>query len=344
MRQTPRSSYGLQASGGSDLLRFFVSGTHQGETGPFVMPDSEIKRITAVARHGAALDAGVSESTAPGQLPRQLPDRAGSRTRRSTSPRGYSDRTLWQPFDGGFFAGLTFQLMTAPGCAIRCTATLRSDGTWTNGTQREYVGDVFSVDQKTNEQRFTGSGALNWAPMRLAPGSLDGRHGSVQHLRRIATSSSAKDRTRPPRGARTRRRRSPARTSSATTSTATRSISAPPRRDSSRAAFSRRPPSARSGSRTKRIAAPARAMASAPACRRRTPRRSDWRASSRPRTRPTARSFRKTSAGATSVRRRPPCAPTRTARSAARSAPRCIRARRCRTSSPTNTGSRTCRR
>ncbi len=162
MHRTPRSSYGLQASGGTDLLRFFISGTHQGETGPFVMPDSEIKRITAARGSPPS-----GRQIKPNQL-RQDSYRGNfqialARNATIDVAAGYSDRTFWQPFDAGFFAGLTFQLMTAPGCAIRCNATLRSDGTWTNGTQREFVGDVFSVEQKTNEQRFTGSGALNWA-------------------------------------------------------------------------------------------------------------------------------------------------------------------------------------
>jgi TonB-linked SusC/RagA family outer membrane protein len=165
LRSTPRSSYGVQASGGSDLLRFFVSGTHQGETGPFVMPDSEVKRIT-VLRGSAPRNTQVY----PNQL-RQDSYRGNFQIALAQNATvdvaaGYSDRTFWQPFDAGFFAGLTFQLMTAPGCAIKCSATLRADGVnWTNGTQREYVGDIFSVEQKTNDQRFTGSGALNWAPL-----------------------------------------------------------------------------------------------------------------------------------------------------------------------------------
>jgi TonB-linked SusC/RagA family outer membrane protein len=162
IRQTPRSSYGLQVSGGSELLRYFISGTHTGETGPFVMPDTERTRIT------------VTRGTAPRNTqvyPNQLrQDNYRGNFQIALSPTatvdittGYSDRTFWQPFDGGFFAGLTFQLMTAPGCAIHCSATLRSDGNWTNGTQREYVGDVFSIEDKTNEQRLTGSSSLNWA-------------------------------------------------------------------------------------------------------------------------------------------------------------------------------------
>ena len=164
LNQTPRSSFGAQASGGSDLLRYFLSGVHQGETGPFVMPDTEIKRIT------------VSRGTAPTNTqvhPNQYrQDNYRGNFQIALSPNatvdvsaGFSDRTLWEPFDAGFFAGMTFQLMTAPGCAIHCSSTLRSDGNWTNGTQREYIGDIFSVEQRTSDQRFTGSTALNWAPL-----------------------------------------------------------------------------------------------------------------------------------------------------------------------------------
>jgi TonB-linked SusC/RagA family outer membrane protein len=163
LRRTPRSMYGLQASGGSDLLRYFISGSHEGETGPFVMPDTEITRITAVrgtAPRGTQLHPNqLRHDSYRGNFQIALAQNATVDVN-----AGFSDRTLWQPFDGGFFAGFTFQFFTAPGCAIKCNSTLRSDGTWTNGTQREFVGDVFSVEQKTTSQRFTGSASLNWAP------------------------------------------------------------------------------------------------------------------------------------------------------------------------------------
>jgi TonB-linked SusC/RagA family outer membrane protein len=163
LNRTPRSVYGLQVSGGSDLLRYFVSGTHEGETGPFVMPDTEVQRITAV--RGAAPRATqlhpnqLRHDSYRGNFQLALAQNASLEL-----SAGYSDRTFWQPFDAGFFAGFTFQYMTAPGCTTHCSATLRSDGTWTNGTQREFVGDVFSVEDKTSSQRFTGSAALNWTP------------------------------------------------------------------------------------------------------------------------------------------------------------------------------------
>ena len=45
-RRSRDTSAGLQVSGGSDQLRYFVSGEHQNEVGPYTMPDFEINRIT----------------------------------------------------------------------------------------------------------------------------------------------------------------------------------------------------------------------------------------------------------------------------------------------------------
>ena len=164
LRRTPRSSYGLQVAGGSDAFHYFISGSREDETGPFVMPDTEIQRITAL-RGSAPRD----NQLRPNQLNHNS---YRGNFQFSLAPNatldmniGYSDRVLQQPFDGGFFAGFTFQFFTAPGCAIKCKSTLRSDGLWTNGTQREYVGDIFSVDQSTKSQRLTGSAALNWSPL-----------------------------------------------------------------------------------------------------------------------------------------------------------------------------------
>jgi hypothetical protein len=66
---------------------------------------------------------------------------------------GYIDRQQYNPFDGGYFAGLTFQMMTGPGFKNS-----------SNGTQREFVGDIFSVEQQVSDSRFTGSASLNWTP------------------------------------------------------------------------------------------------------------------------------------------------------------------------------------
>jgi TonB-linked SusC/RagA family outer membrane protein len=143
---------GAQASGGTDVLRFFIAGERETETGPYEMPAREITRIT----------------TERGRAPRTRqihPNRLEQNTVRGNFQLGLKEsmtldiasgfhyRELYTPFDGGFFAGLTFQGMTAPG--FRTPA---------DGYQREWVGDIFSIEQLLTDNRFTGSGSWNWAP------------------------------------------------------------------------------------------------------------------------------------------------------------------------------------
>jgi TonB-linked SusC/RagA family outer membrane protein len=149
----PRGEAGLQVSGGNDVVKYFMSLDREDETGPYKMPGPEIDRIT----------------TSRGLPPRQ--DQIRPNRLKNTSVRGsfnfpigrnanldvsgsYADRDLTTPFDGTFFAGLSNQLFSAPGYK-----------TATNGTAREYVGDIYSVDQRLTLERFTGSGSFNWSPI-----------------------------------------------------------------------------------------------------------------------------------------------------------------------------------
>jgi len=143
---------GLQASGGTDVLRFFVAGERETETGPYEMPDREITRITTERGVGPRARQihpnHLEQNTVRGNF--QIGLREAMTLDVSS---GFHYRELYTPFDGGFFAGLTFQGMTAPG--FRTPA---------DGFQREWVGDIFSVEQKLTDNRFTGSGSWNWAP------------------------------------------------------------------------------------------------------------------------------------------------------------------------------------
>ena len=58
----PRYSAGLQVSGGSDQLRYFVSGEHQNEVGPYTMPDFEIDRITKSRGIGLRIERSIRTS------------------------------------------------------------------------------------------------------------------------------------------------------------------------------------------------------------------------------------------------------------------------------------------
>ena len=148
----PRYTAGLQVSGGSDQLRYFISGEHQNEVGPYTMPDFEIDRITAL-RGSRPLDREIN--------PNELTMNAlRGNFSISIKPNltldvnsGYVRRDLYNAFEGTFFAGMTFQYMTGPGFRNA-----------TNGLQREFVGDVFGVQGKLRDDRFTGSSSLNWQP------------------------------------------------------------------------------------------------------------------------------------------------------------------------------------
>ncbi|MBK6489765.1 MAG: SusC/RagA family TonB-linked outer membrane protein [Gemmatimonadetes bacterium] len=148
----PRYTTGLQVSGGSDQLRYFISGEHQNEVGPYTMPDFEINRITAL-RGSRPLDREIT----PNELTMN-----SMRGNFSISIRpnltldvnsGYVRRNLYNAFEGTFFAGMTFQFMTGPGFKNA-----------TNGLQREFVGDIFGVEGQLRDDRFTGSSSLNWQP------------------------------------------------------------------------------------------------------------------------------------------------------------------------------------
>ncbi|MCC6929100.1 MAG: SusC/RagA family TonB-linked outer membrane protein [Gemmatimonadaceae bacterium] len=148
----PRYTTGLQVSGGSDQLRYFLSGEYQNEVGPYTMPDYEINRITTL-RGSRPTDREIN----PNEL-----TMAAMRGNFSISIRpnltldvnsGYIRRDLYNAFEGTFFAGMTFQYMTGPGFKNA-----------TNGLQREFVGDVFGVEGKLRDDRFTASSALNWQP------------------------------------------------------------------------------------------------------------------------------------------------------------------------------------
>ena len=150
----PTTQAGVQASGGTDRLRFFISGDHTGEMGPYRMPSYEVGRIAAL-RNGAN---PAGQEVRPNQL--HQTSLRGNFTFALTPnatldlASGYQDRDLWTPFDGTFFAGLSNQLFSAPGYL-----------TPTNGTAREFVGDIFGVQQRTTLERFNGTATFNWNPI-----------------------------------------------------------------------------------------------------------------------------------------------------------------------------------
>ena len=148
----PTASYGAQATGGTDQIRFFVSVDRNDETGPYKMPDFEQNRIITQRGYtptGAQVRPNVLQQTSlRGNFTFSLSPNA---TLDVTT--GYQNRFNSLPFDGTFFQGLSNQLFSAPGYL-----------TATNGTAGQYVGDIFSVGQTEQLQRFYGSAAANYTP------------------------------------------------------------------------------------------------------------------------------------------------------------------------------------
>ncbi len=148
-----RYSYGAQVSGGTQQLTYFLSADRQDETGPYEMPEAEITRLTTqrgTRPWGYQIHPNhLKQTSVRGNFGVEI----GQNAMLNIST-GYSDRSLYTPFEGGYFAGLWFQSYFAPGFRGKY-----------NGLSAQNLGDIFSVTQFQRDQRFTGSSSLNWNPL-----------------------------------------------------------------------------------------------------------------------------------------------------------------------------------
>ena len=149
----PRYQVGINASGGNENLKYFFSAERMGETGPYEMPAAEITRLTTLRGSRPRADQinpnQLTQTSLRGNFTFPL-----GRTADMTVSTGYIDRSLLSPFDGGFFAGLSFQSYFAPGFR-----------TAFKGNSAQFTGDILSVTQSRRDQRFTGSTQMNWKPV-----------------------------------------------------------------------------------------------------------------------------------------------------------------------------------
>ncbi len=152
-KDQPRYSFGINASGGNDNLKYFFSAERMAETGPYEMPAAEISRLTTLRGSRPRADQinpnQLTQTSLRGNFTFPL-----GKTADMTVSTGYIDRSLLSPFDGGFFAGLSFQTYFAPGFR-----------TAFNGNSAQFTGDILSVTQSKRDQRFTGSTQFNWKPV-----------------------------------------------------------------------------------------------------------------------------------------------------------------------------------
>ena len=149
----PRHQVGINVSGGNENLRYFFSAERMGETGPYEMPTAEITRLTTLRGSKPRGDQIHPNQLKQSSLRGNFTFPLGSKAEMTLST-GYIDRSLLSPFDGGFFAGLSFQSYFAPGFR-----------TAYNGNSAQFVGDILSVSQFRRDQRFTGSTQVSWKPV-----------------------------------------------------------------------------------------------------------------------------------------------------------------------------------
>ena len=151
---TPRYLFGGQVAGGTEALRYFLSAERENEVGPYTMPQAERDRITTERNGVGPRDTEIH----PNQL---AANSFRGNFQVNVRPNltfdinsGYSRRNQYNAFEGTFFAGMTFQFLTGKG----------TKNTGVNGLQREYVGDIFGVENQLRTDRFTGSAGMNWQP------------------------------------------------------------------------------------------------------------------------------------------------------------------------------------
>jgi TonB-linked SusC/RagA family outer membrane protein len=166
-----RSQYGLQVSGGTAAIRYFVSGEMEGETGPIRMPDIDRTRFRT---SGIPLR---DEWTEPEQLKR-------------TSIRANVNAALNEKFDLGVTTmyvrtnqrfvqtdnnswSIFYQTMMNPG--FRGAGPSRNPldvlGRELNGNTTHTLGDIFQNTVSEDIHRFVGSTNANWRPFSWLEGT-----------------------------------------------------------------------------------------------------------------------------------------------------------------------------
>ena len=149
-----RSQFGVNVTGGSDAVQYFVSGEFENEAGSFRLPDSEFDRLTT-ARNVTELPANV--------LRPNTNRRISLRTNLSTHLRdnldvqtnvGYVSADIRLPQNDNNVLGML------PSGYFGTTDTLGVAG-WGFFAP----GEIFSLVRNQNVERFTGSAQMTWRPL-----------------------------------------------------------------------------------------------------------------------------------------------------------------------------------
>ena len=157
-----RNNYGLQVSGGTDRVQYFLSGDAQEEIGVYRMPNNEIVRLKA--------ERGVSKlpdwQVRPNALARvnlraNLSAQISSTANMQLSA-GYVSSTQRLPANEDNSTGLMVNALGGTGGRTDSLGSRDSRGIRLYGQFAGPMGDVFSVQNRQDIQRFTNSLQSRW--------------------------------------------------------------------------------------------------------------------------------------------------------------------------------------
>jgi TonB-linked SusC/RagA family outer membrane protein len=163
-----RNQYGMNASGGSDQVRFFVSGDLQNELGPIHMP--AFAQITLDSLGAGARDEWTNPEQFQNQNFRVNMNAAFSPKFDFSTNAGFSSTSQRLPqVDNNTFSFI-YSALNAPGFNHPATGTgltyneYGSLGEFKNGYGGFSPAQIFQVTNEYNTQRFIGSSDAVWRP------------------------------------------------------------------------------------------------------------------------------------------------------------------------------------
>lgn len=154
-----RQQHALQVGGGSEMIRYFLHGEWEDETGPVKVPDFENRYLSS---HGLVLS---STQRSPSHLGRET---ARANMDVTLSPNadvslnaGYIQEDLRLPeSDDSGVLGIATNIYGGPGFKYNLNAAGDTLFGWRANTPR----DIYQLETDQNIQRFIGSSRANWRP------------------------------------------------------------------------------------------------------------------------------------------------------------------------------------
>lgn len=148
-----RQVFGVQASGGTETVRFFASLEKEDELGPYEMPKAEIERITTTRgtapRENQIHPNSLDQINVRGNFTARL-----TNTLEASLNTSYTRLHVQTPFNASYFQGIGTQSLLAPGFR----------GPY-NGYSAQHLGDMMSMYMPDDESRYLISGNLNYNPL-----------------------------------------------------------------------------------------------------------------------------------------------------------------------------------